>query len=77
MSFTYSKPTHSYHLVDSSPWPIISTFVAFILTVGGVLYMHKFNGGWGSLTLNSDINYAESTSFTPNGTFGIKVWTYS
>lgn len=30
-----------------------------------------------SLTLNSDINYAESTSFTPNGTFGIKVWTYS
>ena len=29
-----------------------------------------------SLTLNSDINYSESTSFTSNGTFGIKVWTY-
>jgi ribosomal protein S3 len=29
------------------------------------------------LTLNSDINYSESTSFTSNGTFGIKVWTYS
>lgn len=30
-----------------------------------------------SLTLNSDINYSESTSFTSNGTFGIKIWTYS
>jgi len=30
-----------------------------------------------SLTLDSDINYSESTSFTSNGTFGIKVWTYS
>jgi ribosomal protein S3 len=29
-----------------------------------------------ALTLNSNINYSESTSFTPNGTFGIKVWTY-
>lgn len=28
------------------------------------------------LTLNSNIDYFESTSFTPNGTFGIKVWTY-
>ena len=30
-----------------------------------------------SLTLNCNINYAESTSFTANGTLGIKVWTYS
>ena len=29
-----------------------------------------------SMTLNSKINYSESTSFTSNGTFGIKVWTY-
>lgn len=27
------------------------------------------------LTLNSNINYAEKTAFTSNGTFGIKVWT--
>lgn len=47
MSFTYLKTTHSYHLVDPSPWPIISAFGAFMLTIGGVLYMHKFNGGWG------------------------------
>lgn len=27
-----------------------------------------------ALTLNSKIDYAESTSFTSNGTFGVKVW---
>ena len=30
-----------------------------------------------NLTLNSTINYGESTAFTSNGTFGIKVWTYN
>lgn len=30
-----------------------------------------------ALTLNSNINYSESTSFSSNGTFGVKVWTYS
>lgn len=29
------------------------------------------------LTLNSKIDYGESTAYTSNGTFGIKVWTYS
>lgn len=28
------------------------------------------------LTLNSDINYEEFTTYTSNGTFGIKIWTY-
>lgn len=28
------------------------------------------------LTLNSKINYGESTAYTANGTVGIKVWTY-
>ena len=29
------------------------------------------------LTLNSKINYGESIAYTSNGTFGIKVWTYT
>jgi ribosomal protein S3 len=29
------------------------------------------------LTINSNIDYGESTAYTSNGTFGIKVWTYS
>jgi cytochrome c oxidase subunit 3 len=44
--FKYLKTTHSYHLVDPSPWPIMAALGAFMLTLGGVLYMHKFVGGW-------------------------------
>lgn len=28
-------------------------------------------------TLRAKVNYSESTAFTSNGTFGVKVWTYS
>lgn len=45
-SFTHLKTTHSYHLVDPSPWPIVAAFAAFMLTIGGVLYMQRFLGGW-------------------------------
>jgi cytochrome c oxidase subunit 3 len=44
--FKYLKTTHSYHLVDPSPWPILASLGALMLTTGGVLYMHKFIGGW-------------------------------
>jgi cytochrome c oxidase subunit 3 len=44
--FTYLKTTHSYHLVDPSPWPFVGAFGGFMLTLGGVLYMHKFSGGF-------------------------------
>ena len=32
--FKYLKTTHSYHLVDPSPWPIVASFGAFMLTTG-------------------------------------------
>ena len=44
--FKYLKTGHAYHLVDPSPWPILASFGAFMLTSGMVLYMHKFVGGW-------------------------------
>lgn len=44
--FSYLKTKHSYHLVDPSPWPIVASFGAFMLTSGLVLFMHKFVGGW-------------------------------
>ena len=44
--FLYLKTTHSYHLVDPSPWPAVASLGAFMITSGGVLYMHKFIGGW-------------------------------
>ena len=40
------RTKHSFHLVDPSPWPILGSVGAFSTTVGGVLFMHKFSGGW-------------------------------
>ena len=31
---------HDYHLVEPSPWPILGSLSLFLLTLGGVLYMH-------------------------------------
>ena len=43
--FKYLKTKHSFHLVDPSPWPLVASLGALMLTSGGVLYMHKFKGG--------------------------------
>ncbi|CAA7394162.1 unnamed protein product [Spirodela intermedia] len=42
---------HSYHLVDPRPWPISGSLGAFATTVGGVMYMHPFQGGATLLSL--------------------------
>jgi len=36
---------HSFHLVDPSPWPLIASFSALMITFGGVLYFHGYSGG--------------------------------
>ena len=38
--------THDYHLVPTSPWPIIGAFSALVMAVGAVGWMHK--AGFGS-----------------------------
>jgi cytochrome c oxidase subunit 3 len=43
---THYETTHSYHLVDPSPWPLLGALGGLSITTGGVLYMHKFEGGW-------------------------------
>jgi cytochrome c oxidase subunit 3 len=40
-----SEQKHSYHLVDPSPWPIVTAFSAFNMLVGAVLYIHSYKGG--------------------------------
>lgn len=45
-TFSYIKTKHKFHLVDPSPWPLLASLGAFMLTTGGVLYMHKVLGGW-------------------------------
>ena len=43
--FKYLKTRHSFHLVDPSPWPLVASLGAFMMTTGGVGYMHKFQSG--------------------------------
>ena len=43
---TRNNQIHSFHLVDPSPWPIISAFSALMLTFGAVLYMHGYLNGF-------------------------------
>ena len=35
----HAKPHHDYHLVNPSPWPVVGAASAFILAIGGILYM--------------------------------------
>ena len=41
----YLKTSHSYHLVDSSPWPFVASVAGFMLTSGLILFINKFTGG--------------------------------
>jgi len=45
MSKFRNNQIHGYHLVDPSPWPIISAFSALMLTFGLVLFMNGYRGG--------------------------------
>lgn len=40
-----SVQKHGYHLVDPSPWPILTAFSIFSLLVGAVMYMHSYSMG--------------------------------
>jgi len=51
MKFTINNQKHGFHLVDPSPWPLITAFSALMLTFGGVLYMHGYMGGSSLLKL--------------------------
>lgn len=37
---SHHKQHHPYHLVDLSPWPILTSFALLVLTLGGVMSMH-------------------------------------
>jgi cytochrome c oxidase subunit 3 len=35
---------HDYHIIDPSPWPLLSSIAAFIMMFGAVCYMRWLNG---------------------------------
>jgi len=45
MSIIRNNQRHSFHLVDPSPWPLISAFSALMLTIGTAMFMHGYAGG--------------------------------
>ena len=38
----HGAPQHPYHLVNPSPWPLLGSFAAGVMAVGGVLFMHDY-----------------------------------
>ena len=41
------KTKHSWHLIDPSPWPLLTALGAFTITLSLVLFMHNYyNGGY-------------------------------
>ncbi|MBL6597630.1 MAG: cytochrome c oxidase subunit 3 [Alphaproteobacteria bacterium] len=37
--------SHSYHLVEPSPWPAVGAMAGFITAIGAIMYMHEMNFG--------------------------------
>lgn len=33
---------HNFHLVDPSPWPLVTSIGLLGMAVGGVMFFHKF-----------------------------------
>lgn len=40
-----------FHLVDQSPWPLLTSFSLLVMAIGAVLYFHGFTNGGELLTL--------------------------
>ena len=36
---------HPFHLVDPSPWPLLTSIAALVMTSGGVMWFHNYSGG--------------------------------
>lgn len=41
--FKMNNQRHGFHLVDPSPWPLITSIGLLGMTVGGAMFFHRFN----------------------------------
>ncbi|PZO06716.1 MAG: cytochrome c oxidase subunit 3 [Alphaproteobacteria bacterium] len=44
MADAHATPHHDYHLVDPSPWPLVSSIAATVMMVGAVMWMKGLFG---------------------------------
>ena len=49
MFFSIFSQRHSFHLVDQSPWPLVTALGAFMTTTGGVMWFHSYPNGFFTL----------------------------
>ena len=52
ITYTKTAQRHGFHLVDPSPWPLVTATAALSLTFSGVQYMHGYSGGGWFLLLS-------------------------
>ena len=45
MADGHAKPNHDYHLVPPSPWPLVGSISAFVMAVGGIMWMKTITVG--------------------------------
>jgi heme/copper-type cytochrome/quinol oxidase subunit 3 len=47
ITYTKTAQRHGFHLVDPSPWPLVTSGAALALVLGATQYMHGYSsGGW-------------------------------
>lgn len=46
------QKSHPYHLVNPSPWPLLTSFSAFAFAIGIVSYLHKWQNGFFALVIS-------------------------
>jgi cytochrome c oxidase subunit 3 len=65
MSETHAvhEPKHPYHLVDPSPWPVVGSIAALLLTGGLVMFMHGIWGAGGTVIMALGIIGVLATMF--------------
>ena len=55
------RTLHPYHIVDPSPWPVVTAFSAFFLLLGLTLYRHAFTLGFTLFSLGLLATIANAT----------------
>jgi cytochrome c oxidase subunit 3 len=45
ISYSKTEQRHGFHLVDPSPWPLTTSLSLLTMAVGGIMYVHTYQGG--------------------------------
>ena len=43
MAGGHAKPNHDYHILPLSPWPLVGSLSAFVMAIGGIIWMKSLS----------------------------------